>query len=73
MYIEEAVEPLVKSLKLLSNRDTVVLMAYGRNRFAETTFLRMAAKTFLTEDVASEELDSRYQCTDVRVLRLKKS
>lgn len=72
MYIEEANESLVQSLEMLSSLNTEILMAYGRNRFAEASFLKMAARKFKIEDVAAEELDTKFQCLDVRVLRIRK-
>lgn len=72
MYIEDAVEPLARSLEILCGSHTIVYMAYGRNRPAEAAFLLRVKNSFITSEVSTEELDSRYQCIDVTVLRLKK-
>ena len=72
MYIEEAVIPLVASLEVLCHQETVILMAYGRNRPAEASFLSRAAKAFDITELASKDLDGKYQCSDVKVLRLQK-
>ncbi|PNW86065.1 hypothetical protein CHLRE_03g210401v5 [Chlamydomonas reinhardtii] len=51
---------------------TVVLMAHGRNRFAEAAFWRHAAAADLVaERVPGSELDPVYQCSDVDVFRLR--
>lgn len=72
MYIEEAVEPLLKSLFDLSDNKTDIFLAYGRNRAAERSFLAKCKCIFSISDVTSCELDEKYQCTDVRVLRLRR-
>ena len=72
MYIEDASEALAQSLERLAGSHTVVLLAYGRNRPAEGSFLRRIQNSFAASEVSSEELDSRYQCVDVTVLRLQK-
>ena len=70
MYIEEEVNSLVQTLLQLAAPTTQIIIAHGRNRQAEGRFLEAAQQSFSISDVASEELDSIYQCTDVRVLRL---
>ena len=72
MYIEEAMEPLVQSLAELSGKKTEVIIAYGRNRFAEGSFLAKCKPIFSVSEISSSELDEKYQCSDVRVLRLQK-
>ncbi|GLC42804.1 hypothetical protein PLESTB_001419600 [Pleodorina starrii] len=54
-----------------SKRPTVVILAHGRNRFAEAAFWRHAtAAGFRSEAVPWDELDPVYRCTDVDVHRL---
>ena len=72
MYVAEAVQPLVASLKALSGPRTDVLVAHGRNRFAQEAFWRAAAAAgFAAESVGPAELDPVYQCSDVSVYRLR--
>jgi hypothetical protein len=47
-----------------------ILIAHGRNRGAEPSFLRACEGAFLVEQVAAHELDPVYQCSDVDVLSL---
>ncbi|KAG2436730.1 hypothetical protein HXX76_006254 [Chlamydomonas incerta] len=55
-----------------SGRETVVLLAHGRNRFAEAAFWRQAAAARLeAERVPAAELDPVYQCSDVEVFTLR--
>jgi len=72
MYIEEAIAPLVKTLETLCCESTSIIMAYGRNRGAEMSFLAQCSGIFTIAELASHELDSRYQCTDVKVLKLQR-
>ena len=51
-------------------RRAVVLLAYGRNRWAEADFLQRAGCAFCIEELPGTELDELYQCEDVTVLRL---
>jgi hypothetical protein len=73
MYIEGAIPALAATLRAVSDGATEILLAHGRNRQAEPAFLRACVGKFTAEDVPSSELDAVYQCTDVRVLRLRKS
>lgn len=51
---------------------TTVILAHGRNRFAEATFWHhTAAAGFKVEAVPWDELDSVYRCSDVDVYRLR--
>ena len=72
MYIEEAVDALVESLAELSGRTTEIVFAYGRNRCAESSFLTKCQQIFHISEVSSSDLDEKYQCSDVRVLKLQK-
>lgn len=72
MYIDGLVQPLIASLAALSHEGSEIFMAYGRNRQAEDTFLRACAGTFAHADVPGTELHQVYQCSDVRVLKLRK-
>lgn len=72
MYIEDLVQPLMASLGGLSHEGSEVFLAYGRNRQAEATFLTACAGTFAYADVPESELHHVYQCSDVRVLKLRK-
>ncbi len=74
MYIREAIEDLVKSLMALSNGATEVLVAHGRNRFAEDEFKVCCSKHGLAVVELDEEvLDDVYQCSDVTVYKLTRS
>jgi len=70
MYVDELVQPLLKSLVALSSISSRILVAHGRNRPAEPAFRAAAAAHFAVEVVPGCELDEVYQCSDVDVLRL---
>ncbi|GIM06704.1 hypothetical protein Vretimale_10941 [Volvox reticuliferus] len=54
------------------SRPTTVILAHGRNRFAEAAFWRHAtAAGFRVEAVPWDDLDPVYRCTDVDVYRLR--
>jgi hypothetical protein len=74
MYIDAAIPHLVESLDQVSNLDTKIFVAHGRNRQAETTstFMQMIEGIFTLVKVAGTELDARYQCIDVDVYLLQK-
>ncbi|XP_057824880.2 uncharacterized protein LOC131036885 [Cryptomeria japonica] len=71
MYCVEVVDSLLNTFKMLSGPDTIILLAYGRNRQAEQAFLEKARFNFLIKQVSNEELDDVYQCIDVDVLELR--
>eukprot|EP00252_Welwitschia_mirabilis_P004567 TRINITY_DN14884_c0_g1_i1.p1 TRINITY_DN14884_c0_g1~~TRINITY_DN14884_c0_g1_i1.p1 ORF type:complete len:239 (-),score=27.45 TRINITY_DN14884_c0_g1_i1:435-1151(-) len=71
MYYVEAVNSLLNTLKAASDSDTVILLAYGRNRQAEDTFHEKVSAYFSIRHVTVAELDEVYQCIDVDVLELK--
>lgn len=71
MYIADAVPDLVATLVALCDRTTEVLLAHGRNRPAEDSFLRIAGTRFAVAVVPDEDLHPVYQCLDVTVLRLR--
>lgn len=72
MYIHDAMGDLITTLKAVSSKDTEVFIAHGRNRQAKGAFLAACAGSFVVTDVASDELDPVYQCSDVRAMRLRK-
>jgi hypothetical protein len=73
MYITEAVEDLVSSIVALSGPETDVLVAHGRNRFAEAEFKACCARRGLAvRELPGEELDEVFQCSDVSVYRLER-
>lgn len=72
MYVQELVPPLLQSLLSLTDSNTTVLIAHGRNRWAEPDFKAAAAQHFSIELVPGCELDAVYQCSDVDVLRLRR-
>ena len=72
MYIEDLVQPLMASLWGLSREGSEVFLAYGRNRQAEASFLAACAGKFACADVPESKLHHVYQCSDVRVLKLRK-
>ena len=72
MYIEDLVKPLIASLTALSHKGSDIFMAHGRNRQAEDTFLKACTGSFAHTDVPESELHRVYQCSDVRVLKLRK-
>lgn len=71
MYCLEAVDSLLSTLKMASDAETIILLAYGRNRQAEQTFLEKAHRYFSVKQVSDEELDDVYRCVDVDVLELR--
>ena len=72
MYVTEAVPALVESLAGLSDSHTLILVAHGRNRFAESAFLDACKGRFVVQTVPGNELDEVYQCSDVDVYKLCK-
>lgn len=73
MYIHEAIPQLLQTLLAVTHASSEVLIAHGRNRQAEATFLHACHRGFAVDEVPIEELDPVYQCSDVSVLRLKQS
>jgi Lysine methyltransferase len=67
MYIDDAVAPLVQTLAAVSDVNTLIYIAHGRNRQAEASFLAAAEAHFAVREVPSDDLDGVYQCTDVTV------
>ena len=57
---------------LLSRTNTQIILAYGRNRQAESAFLAKAETLFDVTDIPGSDLDATYHCSDVRVLNLSK-
>ncbi|PRP80522.1 hypothetical protein PROFUN_11835 [Planoprotostelium fungivorum] len=73
MYIPEEAETLLLTIEGLSSSNTVVYLSYGRNRYAEDEFKEMAVKhNYTIYEIPEEELDDKYQCGDVTVLKLTK-
>lgn len=71
MYYDDSVQPLLLTLQGLSGKNTRILMAYGRNRQAEATFMRAVGdSTFFIKKLTDSELDDVYQCVDVDVYEL---
>lgn len=71
MYIREAIPALVATLVAVSDKHTTVLLAHGRNRGGEETFLKLAAQHFCVQELIGLDLDEVYQCVDVTVYCLK--
>lgn len=72
MYIDDAVKPLVATLRAVSTAKTRIYVAHGRNRQAEASFMAAAeAADFDICEIPGEQLDELYQCSDVTVLRLR--
>eukprot|EP00879_Flechtneria_rotunda_P030302 GHRR01032922.1.p1 GENE.GHRR01032922.1~~GHRR01032922.1.p1 ORF type:complete len:247 (+),score=39.72 GHRR01032922.1:247-987(+) len=71
LYADDLVPDLVKSLQLLSHRDSFILVAHGRNRSGEPAFNKAAAPYFSVSMVQCADLDEVYQCSDVDVLKLR--
>jgi hypothetical protein len=72
MYVDQAAKDLVVSLAAVTIPSSIIILAHGRNRQAEGTFLGVAAEHFAVTEVSSNDLDSVFQCSDVTVLLLKK-
>jgi len=74
MYIDEqeTVRDLLATLVQVTTESSVVLLAHGRNRFAEGRFLAEARAEFTVRDVPRADLHPKYQCEDVRVLKLQR-
>jgi hypothetical protein len=72
MYVTEAIPALMESLEGLSDSKTLILVAHGRNRFAQPSFLEACKGRFAVQTVPAEELDEVFQCSDVDVFRLCK-
>lgn len=70
IYDASVIHQLVDSLVKLSDERTQILLAYGRNRWAETEFLDAIRPAFVVAEVEREKLDNIYSCDDVKVLSL---
>lgn len=70
MYICDAVQPLLASLRDLSCRQTKVYLAHGRNQQARELFIQAARPHFSIETLAEDLLNENYHCEDVEVLVL---
>lgn len=73
IYDGSVIGQLADSLIKLSDERTQVLIAYGRNRWAETTFMDAVQREFDVAEVGRELLDSVYACDDVKVLSLTRT
>lgn len=71
MYVAEAVPALVETLRAVSRLDSLVVVAYGRNRQAEDLFLARAKPAFHLAIVSSRQLHPDFQTSDVAVMRLR--
>ena len=71
MYVDSVAGLLVATLVAVSAPHTAVIIAHGRNRQAEASFTAAAQEYFHISEVAGEELDELYQCSDVTVLLLQ--
>ena len=80
MYVEETAGELADATRALA---PAAVFSYGRNRQAEDAFADACggegegegggggARVLAMEDVPEDELDELYQCSDVRVVRLR--
>ena len=73
MYIDDAVAPLIQTLVAVSDENTHIYIAHGRNRQAEASFLAAARAHFAVCEVPGSNLDGVYQCTDVTVWHLTRT
>lgn len=73
IYDGSVIHQLVESLVRLSDKRTRILVAYGRNRWAEEEFLKAIQPFFILTEVEKGDLDSIYTCDDVKVLNLTSS
>ncbi|GAQ88365.1 hypothetical protein KFL_004220040 [Klebsormidium nitens] len=70
IYDGSVIHQLVATLIKLSNERTRILIAYGRNRWAEKEFMDAIQLDFDVVEVGRELLDSVYACDDVKMLSL---
>ena len=80
MYVEETAGELADATRALA---PAAVFSYGRNRQAEDAFADACggggegegggggSRALAMEDVSEDELDELYQCSDVRVVRLR--
>jgi predicted nicotinamide N-methyase len=71
MYVEETAGELADATRALA---PAAVFSYGRNRQAEDAFADACgggSRALAMEDVPEDELDELYQCSDVRVVRLR--
>lgn len=74
MYVHSAVSDLVATLDVLCSAETMVLLAHGRNRPAEASFLAaVEAAGFTVSPVPEEALHETYRCLDVSVMKLQRT
>jgi hypothetical protein len=70
MYIQDAVQDLVKTLCDLSSSNTTVYVAHGRNSGAESVFCReLELKGWTVSEVGVAQQHSKFTAPDVTVLR----
>ena len=72
LYSHEAISPLVETLVALSNPQTQVLLAAGRNQHAGDGFWAAARAWFEVHEVSTNALHAAYRCDDVTVWRLQR-
>lgn len=73
MYIQEAVQDLVKTLGNLSSRNTTVYIAHGRNCGAESKFCHeLERKGWTVSEVGVCEQHPKFHAPDVKVLRCQR-
>eukprot|EP00897_Mesotaenium_endlicherianum_P005020 jgi/Mesen1/4546/ME000232S03809 len=72
LYDHASITPLVNTLCALSDSSSVIYIAYGRNRWAESSFIEQIKGRLDCQIVAECDLDATFQCVDVDLYRLKK-
>ena len=71
MYIIEAIPALVCTLCAVSDAQTRVFLAHGRNRQAEADFLEQCQPHFTIRKLDSSELHPEFHSADIDVSELR--
>lgn len=74
-YDFEDLPPLISSLRDLASKESIVIIAYGKERAAAPNFLELAAEHFDLTFVEDEKLntcDIKYPSFSIGIVTLKK-
>lgn len=77
IYYQQSLEPLVVTLKELSDHNTEILMSYeeretGNKPMLQKRFFELIEDDFLLEELQGRELHPDYTSPDIHVIRLSK-
>uniref|UniRef100_A0AAV2JGZ5 Protein-lysine methyltransferase METTL21D n=1 Tax=Knipowitschia caucasica TaxID=637954 RepID=A0AAV2JGZ5_KNICA len=77
IYYEQAVVPLVETLKLLAGPETCIICCYeqrteGVNPKVENIFFELLEQSFSIKKIPLDQQDPDYSCTEIRILHIWK-